>query len=203
MKKIISVIISCIILSLTLLPLTAFAWEKPSLQLNTSYNEKKKEITVEYYINDFAGIESADFVLRYDSDVVEYVETKTAKISNSIIDADKVPDDEKVAIVFANMYYAAPEDCDENGGKAIAEITFKVKDNSATETVFIATADSCAMDPDSTSVSLSRYTEKMSLTADENATDSTNITKVIIAAAVALAAFIGGIVAVVIKYRKS
>ena len=203
MKKIISAILICIILSLTLLPVTAFAWETPSLQLNTSYNEKKKEITVEYYINDFAGIESADFILRYDSDVVEYVETKTAKISNSIIDADKVPNDEKVAIVFANMYYAAPEDCDENGGKAIAEITFRVKDNSATETVFIATADSCAMDPDSTSVSLSRYTEKMSLTADENASDSTKITKVIIAAAVALAAFIGGTVAVVIKYRKS
>lgn len=208
MKKALSIIISCIILSLTLLPVTAFAWATPSLQLNTTYNEKKKEITVEYYINDFAGTESADLILRYDSDVVEYVECKTAKMSNSIIEADKVVNEDKIAIVFANMYYVEPDACDENGGMAIAEITFRVTDESAAETVFIATTESYAMDPDSTRVTPSRFTQKFSLSGEDTSdtaseqTDSKNITKIIIAAAVTLAVFIGGMVAIVIRYRK-
>lgn len=210
MKKFISVFICCIVLAVTLIPLTAFAWETPSLQLNTSYNEKKKEITVEYRINDFAGTESADFMLRYNPEVVEYKDSETVKISNTLIEVDKVPSEDKIAILYANMTYTQPEDCDEDGGKTLATITFKVIDESATETVFIATADSCAMDPDSTNVAVSRYTEKVFLTGAEStsedadaSTDSKSMTKVIIAAVIALVVFVGGTAAFVIKCRKS
>lgn len=210
MKKFISVFISCIILSLTLVPLTAFAWETPSLQLNTSYNEKKKEITVEYHINDFAGTESADFMLRYNPEVVEYVDSETVRIANTLIEADKVINEDKIAILYANMTYTQPEDCDEDGGKTLATVTFKVIDENATEAVFIATAESCRMDPDSTSVAPGRYTEKVFLQGTESTSekadvsiDSKSMTKVIVAAVIAFVVLVGGTAAFVIKCRKS
>lgn len=208
MKKFISVLICCIILTATLMPLTAFAWNTPELKLNISYNEKKQEITVDYRINEFAGTESADFVLRYDSDVVEYIEHEKAKLSDTILEVENVAKDERVAITFATLYYIKPEDCDEDGGKTLATIKFKVKDKSATEAVFIATSTSCAMDPDSQDVSPSRYTEKVMLAGNEAASDafssvnSASITKVYVAAAIAFVVLVGGTVAIVVKYRK-
>lgn len=209
MKKFASVLICCIILSATFLPLTVFAWDTPQLKLNVSYDENKQEITVDYRVNDFAGTESADFVLRYDSDVVEYVEHEKTKLSDSLLEIENVTQEERVAIMFANLYYVKPEDCDEDGGKTIAAFTFKVKDENATEAVFIATAESCAMDPDSQNVNVSRYTEKVYLTNTEtessdssNTADTSPVIKVYVAAAIAFAVLVGGTVAVVVKYRK-
>lgn len=208
MKKVISIFICCIILTATLMPITAFAWETPELKLNISYNEKKQEITVEYRIDEFAGTESADFVLRYDSDVVEYIDHENIKLPDTLIEVENVTKDERVAITFATLYYIKPEDCDEDGGKNLATIRFRVKDVTATEAVFIATSTSCAMDPDSQNVSPARYTEKVMLKGSEAASDdsgsidSASMTKVYIAAAIAFVVLAGGTIAVVVKYRK-
>lgn len=211
MKKLISTIVCCIIFAATLLPITAFAWETPELDLDISYNEKKKEITVEYIVNNFAGTESADFRLKYNPDVVEFKEHKAAKIDNTFIEIDEMPSENgKIAIQFVDIYYVQPEDCEEDGSATVATLTFSVIDESATEAVFIATADSCAMDPDSEEVSLNRYTEKFLLSETEQtsdiqnaSSDNSNITKIIIAAVVTLIVLVGGTVAIVIKYRKN
>ena len=47
MKKITATILTVLILAVSLLPLTAFAWNDPELMLNASYNADKKTITVE------------------------------------------------------------------------------------------------------------------------------------------------------------
>lgn len=197
-------------MTVMMLPLTAFAWETPGLDLEISYDEKKKEVTVEYIVNDFAGTESADFVLTYNPEVVEFKDYKAAKIDNTVIEiGKKIDSDDKIAITFVDMFCVQPEDCEEDGSATVATLTFSVTDEAATETVFIATADSCAMDPDSQEVSLERYTEKISLIGEsesENTSESESnidITKVIIAAVVTLIILIGGTVAIVIKYRKS
>ncbi len=211
MKKFISTFICCIIIAATLLPLTAFAWDTPELELAISYNERKNKITVEYIVNNFAGTESADFRLKYDPEVLELTDYKAAKIDNSFIEIGEMPSENgKIAIQFVDIYCVQPEDCEDDGSATVATFTFSVIDESATETVFIATADSCAMDPDSEDVSLRRYTEKILLSETEQtsdvsdeSSDNTNISKIIIAAVITLLVLIGGTAAIVIKYRKN
>lgn len=210
MKKFLSVFICCVITVLTLLPVTVFAWGTPSLDLNISYNERKKEITVEYRVNDFAGVESADFRLRYDPDVVEFDDYTVTKMDNTYVEVGEMTEEKgKIAIQFVDLYHVEEADCEEDGSATVATLTFKVTDKSSTETVFIATADSCAMDPDSENIALSRYTEKLSLTGSEqtsdsafSSSDSAALTKVIVAAAIALIVLVGGTAAIVIRYRK-
>lgn len=209
MKKIIAVFVCVVMLTLSIFSITAFAWDTPQLKLEASYNAKKQEITVDYRILDFAGTESADFRLKYDSNVVELKDYETVKPdSNSYIEIGEMPDEEdKIAIQYINMYYVEPDACEDDGSAVIATFTFKVTDDTATDAVFIATADSCNMDPDSEEVTLKRDTLKLSLAestsaADESVFENENVKKIIVAAVVALVVFIGGIVAIVLKYRK-
>ena len=134
----------------------------------------------------------------------------TAKLSELQTHSLKLTNEDKIAILYANMTYTQPEDCDEDGGKTLATITFKVIDENATEAVFIATAESCRMDPDSTSVAPGRYTEKVILQGSESTSakadasiDSKSMTKVIVAAVIAFVVLVGGTAAFVIKCRKS
>ena len=213
MKKFVSVLLCCMLMFIAVLPITAFAWETPELMLNVSYNEKKNEITVEYRVNNFAGTESADFRLKFDPEAVEFKDYTAAKIDDTFIEIDEMPDEEgKIAIQFVDLYCVQPEDCDDDGSAAVATLTFSVIDESATETVFVATADSCAMDPDSQDVALKRYTQKISLTAseDESAGSDTassfsnpNVKKIIVIAVITFIVLVAGTAAVVIKYRKS
>lgn len=210
MKKITSVLICTVMLLVSVLPLTAFAWETPSLDLNITYNERKKIITVDYIVHDAAGIESADFRLRFDSDVLEFDDYTPTDIKNTYLEVGVMSGDkDKVAIQFVDLYHVYEDDCEEDGSILVATLTFKVKDKSASDVVFIATADSCAMDPDSEDISLSRYTQKFSLTDAEGSSDTdtsvfgeANVKKIIIAAVITLIVFVGGTAAVVIKYRK-
>lgn len=218
MKKLTAALIASIILAVSLLPLTAFAWETPSHALAAKYDSQSKEITVYYRMLDFAGTESADFRLRYDSEKIEYIEAETTDIENTLVEVGQMTDDKnKLAIQFIDLYYVAEDDCDEFGSATVATLKFRVKDASAAETVFIATSDYCYMDPDSTEVSTERATLKIplnegdvKLTTDDNfvfeedknsGTDS-DIKKVIIAAIVTAVILAAGIVIIVIKYRK-
>lgn len=217
MKKIIASILTILILTVSLFSLTAFAWKTPELMLAADYDAEEQTITVYYRVLDFAGTESADFRLRYDPDVLEFKGHEATEMENTFIEIDKIADSDKIAIQFVDLYHVTQEDCEEDGSATVATLTFNVKDGSATETVFISTADSCAMDPDSSDVKLDRATLKIPLnegsiqksTNDSfefdatQANNSDNITKIIIAAVVMAVVFIAGLVAIVIKYRKN
>ncbi len=217
MKKIIASILTVIILTASLFSLTAMAWKTPELMLAADYDSEKQTVTVFYRVLDFAGTESADFRLRYDPAVVELEDYDVTDIKDTFVEIGTEPDSDKIAIQFVDLYHVKPEDCEEDGSATVATLTFKVKDATATETVFISTADSCAMDPDSSEVALDRATLKIplnegsikkstsdSFTFGKQTDDSTNanIKKIIIAAVATAVIFIGGLVAIVVKYRK-
>lgn len=217
MKKIIASALTVVILMAALFSLTAFAWETPKLMLAASYNDEKETVTVYYRLLDFAGTESADFRLKYDPDVLEFEDYEAAQIQDVIMEIGEMPGtDGKIAIQFVDIYHVRKEDCEEDGSATVATFTFKVKDKSAAETVFISTADSCAMDPDSENVNLERATLKIPLnegsiskSTDDSFSvdaiqsgDSGNVDKIIIAAVVVAIVFVAGLVVIVIKYRK-
>lgn len=217
MKKTIATVLTILILTVSLLPITAFAWKTPELMLAADYNAEEQTITVYYRVLDFAGTESADFRLKYDPNVLEFKDHEATDIKDTFVEIERMPDTDKIAIQFVDLYHVKEEDCEEDGSATVATLTFNVKDTSATETVFISTADSCAMDPDSSEVTLDRATLKIPLNegsikestddsftfddTDKNTSD--NITKIIIAAVVTAIVFIAGLVAIVVKYRKS
>lgn len=218
MKKTIATVLTILILTITLLPLTAFAWKTPGLMLAADYDSQKQTVTVFYRVLDFAGTESADFRLKYDPAVLEFTDHEVTDIKDTFVEIGADSGSDIIAIQFVDLYHVKEEDCEEDGSATVATLTFNVKDTSATETVFISTADSCAMDPDSSNVNLDRATLKISLnegsikkstsdsfTFDEQPDDSTNanIKKIIIAAVVTAIVFIAGLVAIIIKYRKS
>lgn len=216
MKKIIASVLTVLILTVSLFSLTAFAWETPKLMLAADYNSDKQTVTVYYRVLDLAGTESADFRLKYDKNILELKDYETVDMKNVIMEVGEESDSDKIAIQFVDIYYVTEDDCEEDGSATIVTFTFEVKDTSATEAVFISTADSCNMDPDSTEVKLDRATLKIplnegsirkstddSFTFDETDTNtSDNIKKVIIAAVVTAIVFIAGLVVIVVKYRK-
>lgn len=231
MKKVLFSVLAIIILIISVLPVTAFAWDDPELMLSTEYNKKNQTITVYYRVLNLAGTESADFRLRYNPDVVEYVSHKEAKMSNVIMEIGNIAEQkDTIAIQFVDLYYVEPEDCEEDGSATIVTFTFNVIDEKATETVFIAFTDSYAMDPQSTEVFPERATLKIPLnekvksdaqaddaeipaadvevdrnsTHDEYDFPETNntITKIIIAAVVCAVVLVGGTIVIVVKYRK-
>lgn len=216
MKKITAIILTALIFVISVMPLTAFAWGEPQLMLAASYNADKKTITVQYRVLEFTGTESADFRLRYNPDVVEMADYETAEMSNVLMEVvDLAGTDDTIAIQFVDMYYAEEEDCEEDGSATIVTFTFNVISDTATDAVFIATADSYNMDPNSVEKHPERATLKISL-ADGNTGVATidnydisaepetgsEISKVIIAAVVTAVVFVAGLVAIVIKYRK-
>lgn len=205
MKKIVSMLICIVILAFTCIPV--FAWETPKLKLEATYNESKNEITVSYRLLDFAGTESADFRLRYDPEVVEFIDYESHELSSStLIEIGEI--DDQVFIQFIDIYHVEPEDCEEDGSAVIATLTFKLLDENATETVFIATSESCNMDPDSAEVTVKRDTLKLNFAeltsekTEESVFANENVKKVIIAGVVALVVFVGALAGIVIKYRK-
>lgn len=205
MKKFIAMLICVVILALTCIPV--FAWETPKLKLEATYNQSTKEITVSYRVLDLAGTESADFRLRYDPDVVELKDYEAHETGDSTI-IEMGAKEDQVFIQFIDIYYIEPEDCEEDGSSVIATMTFVLKDEATTETVFIATAESCNMDPDSEEVTLKRDTLKINFaeiaseTAEESVFENENMKKAIIGAVVAFVIFVGALAGIVIKYRK-
>ncbi len=216
MKKLTATILTILILAMSLLPITSFAWGEPELMLNAEYNADKKTISVEYRVLELAGTESADLRLRFDPKVVELIDYEETKMSNVIMEIGKMEGfDNTIAIQFVDLYYVEEEDCEEDNSATIVTFNFKVTDESAAETVFISFADSFNMDPDSVEKHPDRATLKIPLNEGSvskstvegyvpsaNSTDDKNITKVIIAAVIAGLVFVGGTVAIVIKYRK-
>lgn len=215
MKKIFASILTVVILAVSMFSLTAFAWETPKLMLAADFDSEKQTVTVYYRVLDFAGTESADFRLKYDPAVLEFTDSEVTDMKDTFVEIGSNADSEKIAIQFVDLYHVKEEDCEEDGSATVATLTFKVKDTAATETVFISTADSCAMDPDSTNVALDRATLKIPLNEgsvkkstsdsfvfDEKTQSNANINKVIIAAVVTGVVFVAGLVAVVVKYKK-
>lgn len=221
MKKTISVILSALLLMPLAFMITASAWDTPELMLAAEYNEKKKTITVEYRVLKFAGTESADFRLKFNPDVVEYESAEEKKISSDTMTEIGKQSSDTIAIQFLDMYYVKEEDCGEDGGATVATLTFKVKDGSADSAVFISTADSCNMDPDSKEVTLDRATLKVPLgggstsvaTAEgyfsaksessASQTETDKIKKVVTAAIAATVIFVVLLAVTVIHYRKT
>lgn len=206
-------------LAVALLPVTAFAWGEPELMLAAAFDEKTKTITVEYRVLEFTGTESADFRMKYNPDMVELADYETAEMSNVVMEIEEIPEsDGLIAIQFIDMYYAEEEDCEEDGSATIVTFTFNVINDKAEDAVFIASADSYNMDPNSvekhpesaalkimlnqgntTASTIDSY--DMAAIMNEKETNK-NITKIIIAAAVTAVVFIAGTVAIVVKYRK-
>lgn len=206
MKKFVSMLICIIMLALTCI--TALAWETPQLKLEATYNEKKQEITVSYRVLDLTGTESADFRLLYDSAVAELKDYEAYEPGDDSYIEIGATQEDKIDIQFINMYYVAPEDCEDDGSAVIATFTFNVIDETALETVFIATAESCNMDPDSVEVNVKRdtlkinFAEAASENAEESVFDNENVKKAIIAGVVAFVVFVAILVGIVVKYRK-
>lgn len=201
---------------LSVFTVTAFAWETPELALDVSFNEKKNEITVEYRVNNFAGTESADFILEYNPNIVKMKDYEKTKIDDTFVEINDIPDDGEIKIQFIDLYCVQYEDCDDDGSAVVAKFTFTLIDTSAKETVFISKADSYAIDPDSEEISLDRCTTKISLTSSESENESTNndsndasvfsnpnIKKVIIVAIITFIVLVASTTAIVIKYRKT
>lgn len=193
---------------LSLTCITAFAWETPKLKLEATYNKQKQEITVEYRVLDFAGTESADFRLKYDSSVVELAEYESNEPGKNSLVEIGVVEAENIHIQYINMYYASEEDCEADGSAVIATFTFKVIDENAAETVFIATSESYNMDPDSVEVTVKRDTLKLNFAEMESELtqgsvfENENVKKAIIAGVVAFVIFVAILVGIVVKYRK-
>ena len=215
MKKAISVILALMLLAVSMLPITAYAASLPELMLAADYNDENKTITLQYRVLNFEGTESADFRLRFNPDAVEYVEHKETKMSNVYMEIGVLPDKpDTIAIQFVDLYQAEEDDCEADGSATVVTFTFRVKDAAATEAVFISTTDSYNIAPDSREISTDRATLKVMLnegskqfsTVDgydmSNASAGADLTKVIIAAAVAAAVFVGAVVAIAVKYRK-
>ena len=163
MKKIIASILTAVILAVSLFSLTAFAWKTPKLMLAADYDSENQTVTVYYRVLDFAGTESADFRLRYDNAALELTDYDVTDIKDTFVEIGSSPESDRIAIQFVDLYHVKESDCEEDGSATVATLTFKVKDTSASETVFISTADSCAMDPDSAEVNLDRATLKIPL----------------------------------------
>lgn len=216
MKKIMGIITAAVLIVCSVLSLTAFAWETPKFMLAADYNKDKKTVTVQYRLLDFAGTESADFKLKFDSSSLEFEDIKTTDMKDTFIESG-IADDNKnvIAITFVDLYHVNPEDCEEDGSATIATVTFKVKDDSAQELTFIAYAESCNMDPDSADVVLDRVALKVPVNGDsvQVSTDDgydfsdseTNkkIVYVIIGAVAAALVFVIGLVLIVKKYRNT
>ena len=215
MKKAISVILALMLLAISMLPLTASAASLPELMLAADYNDEDKTVTLQYRVLNFEGTESADFRLRFNPDAVEYVEHKETKMSNVYMEIGVLPDKpDTIAIQFVDLYQAEEDDCEADGSATVVTFTFRVKDAAATEAVFISTTDSYNIAPDSEEISTDRATLKVMLnegskqfsTVDgydmSNASAGADLTKVIIAAAVAAAVFVGAVVVIAVRYRK-
>lgn len=215
MKRIISSVLVILILCVSAFSLTAFAWETPELMLAADYDSEKQTVTVYYRLLNFAGTESADFRLKYNSEALEMTDYITTEIKDTLVEVGKMQEKDKIAIQFIDLYHVKEEDCEEDGSATVATITFKITDNSATEVVFIATADSCAMDPDSSVVNLDRATLKIplnkgdiqkstsdSFTFSDSPAVNEGVKKIIILTVVTAVVFFAGLAAVVIKYRK-
>ena len=216
MKRLISSVLVILILCISAFSLTAFAWETPELMLAADFDSEKQTITVYYRLMKFAGTESADFRLKYNSEALEMTDYTTTEMKDTLVEVGNVKEDDKLAIQFINLYHVKEEDCEEDGSATVATITFKITDTSATEVVFIATADSCAMNPDSSNVSLDRATLKIPLnkgsiqkatsdayTFSDAPAANEGVRKIIILTIVTAVVFVAGLTAVVIKYRKS
>lgn len=224
MKKITAVIVSVLIMLPMFFMLTASAWDTPELSLQATYNEKKQTLTVKYRILKLAGTESADFRLKYNTDILEYEDGMDEKIGNNILVEVGNQSDGLVAIQFVNLYHVEESDCEEDGSAVIATITFKVRGKSASDAVLIATADSCAMDPNSESVFIERSTLKVPLqngnvtvstheqyasesssdsVSDGKSSDNANVKKIVIACVVSAVIFVVLLAAIVVKYRKN
>lgn len=220
MKRVASIIISVLLLTVSLMPMTALAKSNPELMLAAYFNDETDTITVYYRVLNFLGTESADFRLRFNPDVVEYVDNEKTKMSDVLMEIGVLPDKpDTLAIQFVDMYYAGEDDCEKDGSATVVKFTFKVKDANATETVFISTTDSYNITPDSKEITTERATLKVMLnegsksfstvegyvvseegTTEEN--NNNNITKVIVAAVIAAVVFVAGLVVIVVKYRK-
>ncbi len=219
MRKVSAIIIAVLLLTVSLMPMTALAKGNPELMLAAYFNDEADTITVYYRVLNFLGTESADFRLRFNPDVVEYIENEKTKMSDVIMEIGVLPDKpDTLAIEFVDLYFADEDDCEEDGSATVVKFTFKVKDASATEAVFISTSDSYNITPDSQEITTERATLKVMLnegskgfsTVDgyvvpeerKSEENNGNITKIIVAAAVTAVVFVAGLVAVVIKYRK-
>lgn len=222
MKKITAVFLTVLLLAVSLFSFTASAWGTPKLMLAAHYNADDQLITVQYRLLDFAGTESADFRLKYNSDMMELASYTTNKIANCFTELGVEQDDKNIiAIEFVDLYHIEESDCEEDGSATIATLVFQLKDTKATDAVFIATADSCAMDPNSENVSLDRATLKIALNGGStsastvegyeipedmlgkpSSSDKQNIKKIVIAAAIAAAVFVIALVVIVVYYRK-
>lgn len=218
MKKAISVIIALMLLAISMLPITASAASLPELMLAADYNDEDKTITLQYRVLNFEGTESADFRLRFNPDIVEYVDHKETKMSDVFMEIGVLPDKpDTIAIQFVDLYHAGEDDCEADSSATVVTFTFKVKDSSAAETVFFSTTDSYNIAPDSEEITTDRATLKVMLNegskqfstvegydmnAEIQSADQNNIKKVIIGAVIAAAVFVGAVVVIAIKYRK-
>ena len=123
MKKITASILTVIILTVSLFALTASAWETPKLMLAADYDSQKQTITVYYRVLDFAGTESADFRLKYNQDVLEFTDSDTTDIKDTYVEIDTIPDSDKIAIQFVDLYHVKESDCEEDGSATVATLT--------------------------------------------------------------------------------
>ena len=219
MKKITAILISVMLLAFALLPVTAFAWGEPELMLAAAFDEETKTITVEYRVLEFTGTESADFRLKYNPSVLEFTDYETAEMSNVLMEVEEIPGQNGlIAIQFIDMYYAEEEDCEEDGSATVVTFTFTVINDKAEDAVFVASADSYNMDPNSIEKFPSSATLKIMLnqgdttastletydigaSMSEKETDG-NIKKIVIAAVIAAVVLVAGTIAIVVKYRK-
>ena len=227
MKKITAVFLTVLLLAVSLFSLTGSAWGTPQLMLAAHYNADDQLITVQYRLLDFAGTESADFRLKYNSDMMELDSYTTNKIANCFTELGVKQDDKNIiAIEFVDLYHIEESDCEEDGSATIATLVFKLTDKNAADAVFIATTDSCAMDPNSENVSLDRATLKIALnggttsastvegyeipedmlgkpsSSDKQNSEKQNIQKIVIAACLAAAVFVIALIVIVVYYRK-
>lgn len=221
MKKITAILISVMLLTVALLPVTAFAWGEPELMLAAAFDETTKTITVQYRVLEFTGTESADFRLKYNPSVLEFTDFETAEMSDVVMEVEEIPDEEGIiAIQFIDMYYAGEDDCEEDGSATVVTFTFTVINDTAEDAVLVAYTESYNMDPDSvekhprsatlkimlnqgsTSASTNESYNAHAILDEQNDELKKNLYKVIIGAVIAAAVLIAGTVAIVVKYRK-
>lgn len=123
MKKIVTIAIAFIMLFAV--SVTASA-ENAEIGFDSSYNAETGYVTVSIYINNAAGLQSADLSVGFDTQMYEFESYETANVNNGMIAAGYVettPGLCSCSVIFTDK--CVESDLDSNGRLALATYTFK------------------------------------------------------------------------------
>ncbi len=131
MKKVISVILTVLIFSLTLLAIPTFAKNPVELRLNDTTVYAGDEFELKLYISDNSQLSGAVIDIKYDADMLEFISAENGAILDK--SANVSVKDFKGDKSYIRFTYMSPSSSITSEG-VLVTLTFKVLDNAVGET---------------------------------------------------------------------